>query len=485
MLVNKAVVRVAGVPAESLIGETDAALLPAGEFRLVHALDEEVMRTGEARAVDETATIGGRTRVYHSVKVPRRDHAGEVIRLIRISRDITERKALEQAHAWLAAIVESSADAVIGKTLDGTITSWNAAATRLYGYSRDEAIGQQCWILVPPEHRDELTGLLDRARRGERIENISIVLCRKNGTKIDLALTLSPICEGAGAVIGTSAIARDVTESAERQRLAVEAGHVGMWFRNIGDDRLTWTPLTKSLFGLGPDDEVSHARWLAALHPDDRERVEAAVRRSLEEHAEYRIEYRVVWPDGSVHWISARGHTLRDEAGAPVRMLGTAIDVTPQKRAEQERAELLAREQAALAEAQAATRAKDDFLAVLSHELRTPLQSILGWTAMLCAPGIDMPKVQKGLSTIARNAKLQAQLIEDLLDVSRIVAGSFAWRTSGSTSRASSRRRSSRCSSRPMPSPSGSTPPSSPSAATCSATPIGSTRLSRTCSRTQ
>ena len=104
-------------------------------------------------------------------------------------------------------------------------------------------------------------------------------------------------------------------------------------------------------------------------------------------------------------------------------MIGVAIDVTAQKQAEAERDELLERERAARAEAQAATRAKDDFLAVVSHELRTPLQAILGWTLMLQRRAEDVGPLEKGLATIERNAEAQARLIEDLLDVSRIVSG--------------------------------------------------------------
>ncbi len=114
---------------------------------------------------------------------------------------------------------------------------------------------------------------------------------------------------------------------------------------------------------------------------------------------------------------------IRDDAGAVIGIATIARDVTAQKRSEQERAELLAREQAARAEAQAASRAKDEFLAVLSHELRTPLQAMLGWTQILKTRAEDVALVQKGLATIERNVKTQAQLIEDLLDVSRIVAG--------------------------------------------------------------
>jgi signal transduction histidine kinase len=170
---------------------------------------------------------------------------------------------------------------------------------------------------------------------------------------------------------------------------------------------------------------VNKGGFLAMVHPLDREAFEEAMRRSLEGHVEFQLDYRAIRPDGSVCWISSRGRTFYDHTGAPVRMVGTALDVTPQKLAEQERAELLARERAALAEAQSATRVKDEFLAVLSHELRTPLQSICGWTQILKPRAHDVELVQKGLATIERNVRTQTQLIEDLLDVSRIVAGNL------------------------------------------------------------
>ena len=322
---------------------------------------------------------------------------------------------------------------MLGTTLDGTITSWNAAAASMFGYSHEEAIGQSIRTLAPPERQEELARFHDRIRRGERIQNHETVARRKAGSRSPIALTLAPIRDPRGAVIGASLIARDITErkrverelreSEERQRLAVEAAELGVWYWEVGTQRLVWTPRCSLMHGVEPDEEVSYERFLSILHPDDRERTEQTIRRALEECADHRTEHRVVWSDGSVHWISTSGCVLCNDAGVPDRMLGVAFDITEQKRADQERAELLSREQAARTEAQSATRAKDEFLAVLSHELRTPLQSMLGWTQMLKAPGADARMMQKGMETIERNIKLQTQLIEDLLDVSRIVAG--------------------------------------------------------------
>src|SRR6185437_6520793 len=216
----------------------------------------------------------------------------------------TERKNEELARARLAAIVESSEDAVIGESLDGTITSWNAAAQRLYGYGPEEAIGQPMAMLVPPERREELAALLSRMRAGEPIKDCEIVRRRKDGTTVDVALTTSPVRDAAGSVVGFATTGRDVTEVAERQRLAVEAAHLGLWFWNLSNDRLVWTPLCREMYGIGPDEELSHARFLATLHPDDRAHTEYAVAAAITGGGDYRVEHRALWPDGSVRWIS-------------------------------------------------------------------------------------------------------------------------------------------------------------------------------------
>jgi PAS domain S-box-containing protein len=238
------------------------------------------------------------------------------------------------------------------------------------------------------------------------------------------SLALGAVVEGRERSRSASKrIERRLRVSEERQRLAVEAASVGTWCFDIETSELVWSALCRTMYGVGPDEELTYARFLAALEPDDREATHRASLRSITEGTEYRIEHRVVGLDGRVRWLSVLGRPFYDTAGAPQRMLGVTLDVTAQKRADEERAELLARAQLARAEAQAATRAKDDFLAIVSHELRTPLQAMLGWTRILRAPGRDPAALEKGLATIERNVETQAQLIEDLLDVSRIVAG--------------------------------------------------------------
>jgi PAS domain S-box-containing protein len=208
--------------------------------------------------------------------------------------------------AELAAIVDSSDDGIISKTLEGIITSWNHAAERLFGWTSSEAVGRHITLIIPPDRLSEEDDVIARIRRGERVDHFETVRLRKNGSSVEVSITVSPVRNSEGVIVGASKIARDISD---------------------------------------------------------------------------------------------------------------------RRRTDEEREELLARAQAARAEAEAANRSKDDFLATLSHELRTPLNAILGWAQVLGNARNDPDTVDRALETITRNAKQQARLIEDLLDLSSILRG--------------------------------------------------------------
>lgn len=284
-------------------------------FDRIHPEDREAVRQAVAKSIesrtdyeiefryrrkdDGEGWMLGRGRSFY-------DDQGRPYRMAGLGLDITERKQAEMALRRLAAIVESSDDAIIGKDLDGIITNWNSGAERLYGYTAAEVIGKSIEILIPPERPNEEPAILARLRKGQTIDHYETVRITKDGRRMDVSLTVSPIMEPSGKVIGASKIARDITQ---------------------------------------------------------------------------------------------------------------------QKRAEKEREELLLREHAARSEAEAANRIKDEFLATLSHELRTPLTAMLGWLTMLRSGRLDADTARHALETVERNARAQAQLIEDLVDVSRIAGG--------------------------------------------------------------
>ena len=228
-------------------------------------------------------------------------------RLVQLQiRDITERKHAERIASHLAAIVESSDDAIISKTLEGIILTWNKGAERIFGYESNEVIGKSVLILIPRERADEEPIILQKLQRGERIDHYETVRVAKDGRRIDISLTISPIKDDAGRIIAVSKIARDITE---------------------------------------------------------------------------------------------------------------------QRRIDNEREQLLSRERLARAEAETANRMKDEFLATVSHELRTPLNAIIGWSHLLSTGRIEGNMAGRAVEAIERNARAQAQLVEDILDVSRIISG--------------------------------------------------------------
>ncbi|HEU4405705.1 MAG TPA: response regulator [Polyangiaceae bacterium] len=221
---------------------------------------------------------------------------------------------------------------------------------------------------------------------------------------------------------------------AERERLAlsearyrsfVEATSQMVWATNadgeVEEDSPSWRAFT------GQSYEAWRGRgWLGALHPDDVGRAAEAWSRAVRAVQPYDVEYRVRRHDGVYRVARARAAPVRDASGRVREWVGVNVDVTEQKRAEAERDALLAREQRARAVAEGANRMKDEFLATVSHELRTPLNAILGWATMLEGGDLDAPTRARAVETIARNARAQARLIEDLLDLSRALGGKFA-----------------------------------------------------------
>lgn len=212
-------------------------------------------------------------------------------------------------------------------------------------------------------------------------------------------------------------------QSEERLRIALDAAQLGAWQLDLASGVLDCSPTCKANFGLPPDAPISYSKLLAAIHSDDRDAVSVSFEHALRERNDYRSEYRVLWPDGTLHWILATGRANYETSGEPFSMVGVTLDITERKIAEKSREQLLKREQQARAEAEAASLLKDEFLTTVSHELRTPLTAILGWINLLRMGRLDESTTTSALETIERNTRSQVQLINDLLDVSRILSG--------------------------------------------------------------
>lgn len=212
-------------------------------------------------------------------------------------------------------------------------------------------------------------------------------------------------------------------ETSERLQLALSAGHLGDWRWDARTDAVSLSARAADIFGLPHETPITWTRMRELLHEEDRERARLAVEKAISGRTDYAIEYRVNLPAGGQCWIAASGRATYAPDGAVLGMTGVVQDITERKDAEEERRQLLESERAARAQAERANAMKDEFLATLSHELRTPLSAILGWAQVLQRGGRSESEVKQGLETIERNARMQTQLIEDLLDMSRIISG--------------------------------------------------------------
>src|ERR1700741_212132 len=528
----------------------------------------------------------------------------------------TNLQSPELAPYWLSALIESADDAIISKTLEGIIPSWNEGARRIFGYEADEVIGKSVTILIPEGHLDEEPAILARLRAGQRIEHYETVRVRKDGRLINISLTVSPIKGPDGRIVGASKIARDITEqrqarhdldeASERLKLALDAARLGDWLWDAKTDITTMSETAANMFGIPPGPYMTWTDMRDLLHEDDRERARIAVEKAVATRGQYDMEYRIKRPDKTEAWIASKGHGLYADDGSVVGMMGLVQDITTRKKNEErlrEQAETLRtlnemgkkisaeldlhntvqavtdaateltgahfgsffynvmneegasyllftlagvpREafehfpmpratdlfgptfrgegvvriddvkldprygrnspyygmpkghlpvtsylavpvisrsgevlgglffghpepgvfserdeltvsglasQAAIAmdnaqlyeaaqkarteaenaaaenerlyrQAEESSRLKEEFLATISHELRTPLSAILGWARMLRLGQLSPDDTAKALDTIERNARAQAQLVDDLLDVSRIITG--------------------------------------------------------------
>ena len=334
--------------------------LQAGGPIIVDDLDSETRFTGAALLVDHHVKSGV------SVVIPGNDGPYGVLgahtsRHVKFSQDdvnfvqsvanilaaAIDRSRTEEIRRHYAAIVASSDDAIVGESLEGIITSWNSAAEQMFGYSPDEVIGQPVAMLYPEQFRGEIEHLLDDIKQGRRVKRHESVRRTRSGQLIDVSISLSPIRDENGNVIGASKIVVDITDqkqvelereaSESRLQLALEAGRMGTWDWNLGTNVVSWSMNMELIHGMEPGSfGGTFEEFQQSVHPDDRDRVMSAIRQTLVDNEDYYIEYRNLRPDGSAQWLEARGRIISGGRGRPDHLTGVCTDVTEQVESRQQ-----------------------------------------------------------------------------------------------------------------------------------------------------
>ena len=330
--------------------------------------------------------------------------------------------------ARLAAIVDSSDDVIVSKTLDGVITSWNPAAARLFGWAAAEAVGRHITLIIPRERWPEEDEVLARIRRGDRVDHFETVRVTKDGRFVDVSITVSPIRDSSGRIVGASKIAREIGERRRAEtaqaRLAaiVDSSDDVIVSKTLEGVITSWNGAAERLFGWTPTEAIG--KHITLIIPDDRRAEEddvlARIRRG--ERVDHFETVRVT-KDGRFVDMSITVSPIRDYSGRIVGASKIARDISERRRLEEARAGALAREREAREQAEALSRTKDELLATVSHELRTPLNSIFGWARMMQSSDMDESGRMRAISAIIRNVTALGRLVEDLLDLSRVVTG--------------------------------------------------------------
>ncbi len=339
--------------------------------------------------------------------------------------------ALAENERLFQAVLDTAVDAIVIIDVRGIIQRVNPATCRMFGYAPEELEGANVAVLMPDRdgmrHDRYLRSYAETGRASIIGTGRELVARRRDGSDFPIELTLSQV-DMAGQRLYTG-IVRDASHRAEaekrlrasedRLQRSQTFANIGTWEWTLATGDLYWSDRIGPLFGYDAGElETSYENFMQAIHPDDRAAVVAAVDACIAGRADYEIEHRVVWPDGTVRWLLEKGDVERDADGQAVRMLGVVQDITRLKLADLE----LRRAQQ---EAQDANRAKSDFLSSMSHELRTPLNAILGFAQLLeadCNPPLTDRQIER-VRHILKGGGHLLTLINEVLDLARIEAG--------------------------------------------------------------
>ncbi len=413
----------------ALTGQSEEQALGLGWLEAVHPDDKRdaMQRFNDAVAMHRSFESeyrlqrgdGGFAWIINRA-IPRFSPEGRFLGYIGSLLDITERRALEVRLRQQAALLDQTHDAVVMWSTNGGVRYWNRGATDLYGFTSEQALGKNIHELLGTRHPEPLPRVLERLHTegswsGE-LRHVAMddrtLIVESRQTVIDVEGE-SLVMEVNRDVTTRKAFERALQQSEERLRLATEAANIGVWTWDLDADAMHWNAQCRLITGVERTPR-NREEWQRLLHPDDREQVHRAETRAIEQRSVYRVEFRLVRPDGVVRWLASVGRADYGDDNAPVRLLGLMMDITEQRNIEQ-----------ALRDAD---RRKNEFLAMLGHELRNPLAPIRNAAMILRKQAAADSSIRTATDIIDRQIRHMVRLVDDLLDVSRITLGRIAIR---------------------------------------------------------
>lgn len=418
---NTAAERMFGYKPDEVVGKHIGILIPP------ERIAEEAVIIGnitKGNKVDHFETIrirkdGRRIPISLSVS-PVIDLSGKIIGASKIARDITDRKIAEEKQSILSAIVESSDNAIISKDLKGIINSWNPAAERMFGYSADEIIGRHISTLIPADLIREEELIFRDVSQGKKIDHLETRRLAKDGRELAVSLTVSPIINLAGEVIGASKIARDITEwklAEEKQATLaaiVKSSEDAIISKTLQGIITSWNTAAEKLFGYSSAEILG--KHISVLIPTDRLEEENSIISNIAKGKKVdHFETLRLAKDGRQIPLSITVSPLIDSTGKVIGASKIARDISAQQKAQ-------AINDALFQEIKALNEKKDEFIGIASHELKTPLTSISGYLQLLAKLQSEETTKKFIDKTIHQVNKLTS-LVSDMLDVSKIEAG--------------------------------------------------------------
>ncbi|HEV2967774.1 MAG TPA: PAS domain S-box protein, partial [Candidatus Dormibacteraeota bacterium] len=419
---NEAATRMYGYSEDEAVGQPIDIVIPEDPERRQEELDIRA-RIARGERIEHYETERRRkdgTRFPVSLSIsPVRDASGRIVAAAGFARDVTEWRRAVQSAEYLAAIVDNSDDAIVSKDLEGRILSWNDAATRMYGYTAEEAIGRPIDIVIldEPKRRQEELDIRARIARGERIEHYETERRRKDGTRFPVSFSISPVRDASGRIVAAAGFARDISErrvleSAQYLAAIVENSDDAIVSIDLGGKILSWNDAAERMYGYSEDEAVGQPIDIVIPEDKGKRQEEVDIRDKMargEQIKHYETTRRR--KDGAVFQVSVSISPVRDASGRIVAAAGFARDISVRKRLEAER--------------RRATGFLTSFANFSAHDFKTPMQHIL-WDSQAALESLsasDPAEVRKKLERITATSRWMQSRTDGLLVASGLSQG--------------------------------------------------------------